>query len=268
MASRPIIHWGRIRLPFAAACFALTLVAWFTSALPGWAGALGLVAGLALYARVGAPRERAPRSLRAPVAGRWRAFNSPADKVPSHGIHAYGQSFAVDLVHEPRGTFRPGLGWWPPARRPERFPGFGREVRSPAAGVVVRARDRRRDHWSRTSYPAIAYMLAEAAVRELTGPTSIFGNHLVLDIGGGEYVALAHLERGSLRVRPGDRVAAGEVVARCGNSGNSSEPHLHIQCMDHPNPLLADGVPFFFADVDVDGGLPSRAHPFTPRPAG
>jgi len=78
--------------------------------------------------------------------------------------------------------------------------------------------------------------------------------------------ALVHLRRGSVRVRPGDRVAAGPLLAECGNSGNSSEPHLHFQLMDHPSVLLA-GLPVRFARYrvgDADrAGVPHNLEPFT-----
>ena len=170
------------------------------------------------------------------MAGRWLAMNSPADRVPSHHLHAYGQTYAIDLVHEPAVGGRPGLAWWPLARRPADFPGFGQPVLAPAAGTVVRARG-----------------------RELLGPGRILGNHVVLDLGGGVYAALAHLRRGTLRVRPGDRVAAGQQLAECGNSGNSTEPHLHFQLMDHPSVLLAAGLPLRFDQV----GVPHNLEPFT-----
>jgi murein DD-endopeptidase MepM/ murein hydrolase activator NlpD len=103
--------------------------------------------------------------------------------------------------------------------------------------------------------------------RELLGPGRILGNHVVLDLGGGVYAALAHLRRGSVRVRPGDRVAAGQKLAACGNSGNSTEPHLHFQLMDHPSVLLAAGPPVAFDHYQVAGadhtGLPGNLEAFT-----
>ena len=56
---------------------------------------------------------------------------------------------------------------------------------------------------------------------------------------------------GSLTVREGDRVQAGQPDARCGNSGNSSEPHLHFQLMDGPGPDSARGVPFTWQGIGV-----------------
>ena len=67
----------------------------------------------------------------------------------------------------------------------------------------------------------------------------------------GMFVALCHLKRQSLSVRPGQRVESGEVVGACGNSGNSTEPHLHVQAMDGPDPEQASAVPITFP-----GGLP------------
>jgi hypothetical protein len=55
------------------------------------------------------------------------------------------------------------------------------------------------------------------------------GNYLSIDIGGGRYVLMAHLKKGSVQVKLGDSVSAGQEIARCGNSGNTSGPHLHLQ---------------------------------------
>jgi hypothetical protein len=259
--------WGRVRIPLVWVCLLATLLAGITDFVPEWAGLAALGLGMALYLRLGWPRRREPVAVAAPVVGRWRALNSPADRVPSHGLHAYGQTFAIDLVGEPAAVSRPSLGWWPLARRPAEFPGFGASVVAPAAGVVVEADDRARDHWSRTSYPALLYLLVESAVRELTGPARLFGNHVVIEIGDGLYAVLAHLRRGSIRVRPGDVVATGDHLADCGNSGNSTEPHVHFQLMDHVSVLLADGVPFSFYDRGPSGehrsvGVPGKATPF------
>jgi murein DD-endopeptidase MepM/ murein hydrolase activator NlpD len=201
------------------------------------------------------------RRLAAPVRGRWRALNSPATRVPSHVTHAYGQTFAVDVVYEPEDGARPEFGHGAAFRPPTDYPGFGREVMAPADGRVVGIRDGARDHRSRSSWAAFAFMLAEGAIRELAGPRGLLGNYVILDLGDGEYGAIAHLQRGSVRVAPGQSVRAGEAVGRCGNSGNSSEPHVHLQLMDHPTPLLAAGLPFAFEGIRIDGRAPEVAMP-------
>lgn len=196
---------------------------------------------------------REPVEVAPPVTGRWSALNSPADRTPSHGIHAHGQTYAIDIVAEPAPGARPGFRWFRPlARRPRDFPAHDAPVLAVADATVVRAVGHRRDHLSRTSLPGLLYlMLVEGPVRELAGTGHILGNHVVLDLGNGTFAAYAHLRRGSLTVREGDRVRAGQPVARCGNSGNSSEPHLHFQLMDAPDPDAARGVPFSWRGIGV-----------------
>jgi murein DD-endopeptidase MepM/ murein hydrolase activator NlpD len=73
---------------------------------------------------------------------------------------------------------------------------------------------------------------------------------VVIDLGDGVYALLAHLRRHSVRVTAGQRVAVGQQIAECGNSGNSAWPHLHFQLMDHPSVLLAAGLPVCFRPAD------------------
>ena len=71
---------------------------------------------------------------------------------------------------------------------------------------------------------------------------------VVLDLGRGEFALLAHLRRGSVRVRKGQRVRAGDALGVCGNSGNSSEPHLHFHLQDRAALFGgARGLPITFA---------------------
>jgi hypothetical protein len=93
------------------------------------------------------------------------------------------------------------------------------------------------------------------ANRAPTGLTleTIGGNTVVLDLGSGLYAFYAHLQPGSIRVRPGQSVRAGEVLASVGNSGNSNAPHLHFQIGDGPTLLFSDGVPFVFDSFMYDG---------------
>lgn len=244
----------------AGALFAVTSI--FGPRWLNWIALACFGAGLVISfwpRAVAAASRREPVSVLAPVRGRWVAINSPASRTPSHGTHAYGQTYAIDLLYRPAaGQDAITLRRWPLARPPRRFPGFGQPVLAPADGVVVRASDWQRDHWSRDSWPALAWMLLiEGSLREATGPGRVLGNHIVLDLGDGVYALLAHLRRRSALVTAGDRVRAGEPLAACGNSGNASEPHVHFQLMDRPGVLLGAGLPFAFeADAGPFAGVP------------
>ncbi|PRB18982.1 M23 family metallopeptidase [Microbacterium sp. MYb62] len=218
--------------------------------------ALGALAVSILLVFVG-PRLLPTRDtavIGSPVSGRWLGMNSPATKVPSHGIRMYGQAYAIDLVHEPTDGDRPAFGDGPALRRPQDFPAFGEAVFAMIDGTVVRATDWRRDHRARASTLALIYMLFEGAVRELGGPGFILGNHVTIRGANGEYATVAHLQRHSIAVRVGDTVRTGEQIARCGNSGNSSEPHVHAQLMDRVSPWTAQGLPMAFTAVSLDDG--------------
>lgn len=84
---------------------------------------------------------------------------------------------------------------------------------------------------------------------------TVDGNHIVLDLGSGLYGFYAHLKLGSVLVRPGDTVTAGEVMAQLGNSGNTSGPHLHFHVMDGPSVLGSNGVPYVIDSFQTAGGI-------------
>ncbi len=73
---------------------------------------------------------------------------------------------------------------------------------------------------------------------------NIVGNYIIIDLGKERYALYAHLKAGSLKVKLGDQVQRGEVIALLGNSGNSDEPHLHFQIMNRNAPLAAEGMPY------------------------
>lgn len=203
--------------------------------------------------------EPVPVEIAPPVAGRWSALNSPADKVPSHGVRAYGQAYAIDVARESEERPRPAFGWWPPTRRNGAFPSFGEPVLAVADATVVRVRDGRRDHLGRNSFPALPFFFLEASFRDAFGLGPVVGNHLILDLGDGTHALYAHLKRGSAVVHEGERVRTGQVLARVGNSGNSTEPHLHFQLMDSADPYTAHGVPFTWRGI----GVPASGEEFT-----
>jgi hypothetical protein len=96
--------------------------------------------------------------------------------------------------------------------------GLWSAVYAPASGRVVRAHGTERDHRSRTSIPAMVWLVIDS-VRELAGPGKILGDHVVIEIEDGIFAVLAHLRQGSLNVAKGDVVTVGTQVGSCGNSG-------------------------------------------------
>jgi murein DD-endopeptidase MepM/ murein hydrolase activator NlpD len=190
-------------------------------------------------------------ALRYPFSGRWVARNSPADRLPSHGTHAFATTHAVDFVPVD------GAGRSAPVRfatllasePPDLFVGFGRALSAPIAGTIIAAHDGEPDHPAHRGIPSLGYALTQAR-RAAQGWTHLAGNHVVIRAGD-VCVALCHLQQGSVAVAPGAAVEAGSILGRCGNSGNSTEPHVHVQAMDDPDPVRAHGVPVLF-----DGRMP------------
>ena len=237
------------------------------------AGLVLILCGVGAFFVPGREAGGEPVALLSPVRGRWVPVNSPADKVPSHGTHELGQSYAIDLVHvpDPAEEWQP-LQPRPIAARPETFPAFGQEILAPADGVVVQASGWQRDHWSRKSWPAFVYLMVEGVIFRqilslltLSAGRFVVGNSVVLDLGDGVHAVFAHLRRGSVRVEKGDRVKAGDVLGEVGNSGNSSEPHLHFHLMDRPGALVAAGLPFAFpyeSGGETRTGVPGGRKPF------
>jgi len=127
---------------------------------------------------------------------------------------------------------------------PRSYPYFGADIHAVADGPVVSVLDG---------------LPEQVPGRTPTGLTlqQYGGNHVVQDIGDGNYAFYAHLQTGSVQVHPGDRLRTGQVLGRLGNSGNSDAPHLHFHVMDTPDPLRSDGLPFVFATFGLAGRLTS-----------
>ncbi|MBT9260370.1 MAG: M23 family metallopeptidase [Clostridiales bacterium] len=160
-----------------------------------------------------------------PLAGTWTVANGGPDPDTSHSWELIGQRYAYDfVVTDERGKSHRNDG-----RRLEDYYAFGAPVLAPADGLVVKAKDGRRDYPRPGEFDPFVW--------------NLLGNYVILQHEGGEYSLLAHLRRGSVRVKRGDRVKRGQVVGEVGNSGNSSEPHLHFQVQDSPHFLLSASLP-------------------------
>jgi hypothetical protein len=188
--------------------------------------------------------------LSLPFVGRWMARNSPSRRVPSHGSDLFGERFAIDFLCVDERDRAAAVRDWRTAfatEPAERFFAFGQPILAPASGIVARLHDGELDHEGRRSQLALVpYALGQAA-RLRQGVERIAGNYVVIEMADGPgFVALAHLRSGSIRVRAGQPVVEGERIADCGNSGNSTQPHVHVQVMDSADLSVARGAPMAF----------------------
>jgi len=201
-------------------------------------------------------------ALTLPFRGTWLARNSPARSVPSHGSHLFATTYAMDFIAVLQGRTAAKRDWrtllsTEPA---DRFFAFGQPILAPATGRVMSVHDHETDHAARRSQVALVPYALTQASRARGGAGALAGNHIILELADrGGYVVLAHLRADSIRVAAGEFVAAGQQVAACGNSGNSTQPHLHIQVMDSADPYTARGLPMSFRTYRVwrrSGGSP------------
>ncbi|MBW8172246.1 M23 family metallopeptidase [Ornithinimicrobium sp. Arc0846-15] len=237
-------YWARL--------FLLTIVANLIFPIPIPLDLLLMAAPLALMLVPPMTTQRAPSEVGAPVRGRWVVLNSPGSAVPSHGTKAYGQMYAVDLLH-PSDEQAPSVGWGVRGRLPESYSSFGEPIRAMKSGTIVSVQDSQRDHRGRNTWPLLIYMLTlEGFLRVLIGTSRVLGNHAVIEHDDGTFAAYAHLQQASATVRAGQRVHQGQHLARVGNTGNTSEPHLHVQLMDRALPAAAAGIPMLWPRTVID----------------
>jgi hypothetical protein len=182
-----------------------------------------------------------------PFTGRWLVQNSPANRVPSHGSALFGSGYAIDFVPvDAQGRSAPfRLTSLVRPEAPELFTGFGRPILAPVSGIVLAVHDGELDHDAFRGLPSVGYALTQSR-RADAGWAGLAGNHVLIAVEAGPVVALCHLRRGSIVVGAGQQVAVGAAVGECGNSGNSTEPHLHLQAMDRRDANTAIAVPLAF----------------------
>lgn len=187
--------------------------------------------------------------LTLPFRGTWQARNSPARRVPSHGTNLFATTYAIDFVAVERRRTARTRDWRTllATEPPDRFFAFEQPILAPVDGRVVSVHDGEPDHVARRSPLAkVPYALTQAA-RARGGEGALAGNNVILELlDHTGHIVLAHLRAGSIRVAVGDSVHIGQDLATCGNSGNSTQPHLHVQAMDLADPLVASGLPMAF----------------------
>lgn len=175
--------------------------------------------------------------LMLPFDGEWFVFWGGRTLEQNYHAASRSQRFAHDLTIMKDGSTHTGDG-----RKLEDYHCYGKPVLAPAAGTVV---------WLDDGHPDQAIGSSD--------PAHPVGNGVIIDHGQGEFSLLAHFQPGSLKVKKGDKVRARQAIARCGNSGNTSEPHVHYHLQNGATLENVDGLPAFFVDLIVDGKEVERA---------
>ena len=184
------------------------------------------------------PRIRSPF-----VSGDWAFSDGPSNgSLHRRSVNALAgrmwisQRFAIDCVRvgPNRNSFHGSKD------RNENFWAFGESVRAVADGEVTEVVDEYPDN-----HPGEP--LQPVTVQNITG------NHVIVRVGVGQYVLFAHLQSHSIRVRLHERVHRGEVIAKVGNSGNTTGPHLHFQVMNGNAAIAAEGIPYVFDEFTFVG---------------
>ena len=157
----------------------------------------------------------------APFRGEWYTFHGGNSSLINHHYYAGSQRYALDLLLSEDGPL-PLMG----ETDLQKYRTFGQPLFSPVDGVIVDARNDCRDQSIGS-----------------TDPANAAGNYVTIKTKSAMFILLAHLQEESVLVKKHDRVLAGQTIAKCGNSGNSSQPHLHIQAMSTPELFSANSRP-------------------------
>ena len=169
---------------------------------------------------------------RLPCKGTWFVMQGGDTINVNHHMRVPSQWFGVDLLkaggvngrHLTRGS----------GRTVKDFYSWGQPVLSPVAGTVETVRDGEPDH--------------DLGKTDKKKP---FGNFVCIRVSDSEFVYLAHFQKGSLKVKAGDKVKAGQLLSKCGNSGNTTSPHIHMHVQSSAKLYAGRGKNITFKGIDV-----------------
>jgi len=200
-----------------------------------------------------------PISVRFPLSGQWCAVNTPGEKIPSHGTHLLGQTYAYDFLQ---------IDWNKEGYRFTSRPRFqsilfgvklqdtfcwSQPIFSPFDGEVVEVSDGLKErnpvHIVRDLFAVIKNGIFLKA-KENEEFKLVLGNYIILK-SNEAYALIAHARCHSILVSVGAKIKEGQHLADVGHSGNSSTPHLHFQLMDSPALIEAKGLPCCFKKLEV-----------------
>ena len=178
-----------------------------------------------------------PIVIRSPLRGKnWLAANGPSNTsahrramLPINGQPHIGQRYAIDWIQ----LGGDGNSFTGDKRKNSNYHAWDQEIHAVANGKIVAVKDGIPENVPNSGKTAVPITYETLA-----------GNHIIQDLGDGHFAAYAHLRPGTLKVKVGDTVHAGSVLAHLGNTGNSSEPHLHFQVCNAPSFPASEGLPF------------------------
>ena len=182
----------------------------------------------------------------------WLATEGPGNIQSHHwgslqsmnGTVTIAQRFAIDFVGlDAAGHALPVAPDSPQAAQNAAWFGYNADVLAVADGVVRDSRDGQPDRQPLAAHPEPT---------DLT-PRGLYGNFVILEIARGVFAHYAHLRPGSVRVRAGDHVHRGDVIAHLGDSGNSAVPHLHFHISNKPAFLESEGLPYRITRFTLEG---------------
>jgi hypothetical protein len=186
-----------------------------------------------------------PIVIHSPLRGKnWLAANGPSNTsahrramLPINGAPHIGQRYAIDWIQ----LGDDGKAFTGDEHDNKSYHAWDQEIHAVADGKIVEVKD---------GIPENVPNSGKLAV-PITYDT-LAGNYIIQDLGNDHFAAYAHLRPGTLKVKTGDAVHAGDVIAHLGNTGNSSEPHLHFQVCDAPSFPASEGLPFAIDQYTYD----------------
>ena len=169
-----------------------------------------------------------------PFEGKWTVFNGGIGKGMSHSWDIIPQRYAYDfIIMDDNGKSFEG-----DSKNLQSYFCYGKNVIAPADGTVVKVSGNHRD--SRVNGEKV-----------YCDTWDIRGNFIVIQHAEKEFSVSAHLIPNSITVRAGDKVKQGDIIAKCGNSGNTSEPHLHFQLQSGKSFFSSAGLPISFVNINA-----------------
>ena len=172
--------------------------------------------------------------LKLPFNGEWTVVWGGDTKELNYHVESEAQKNAFDiLIKDKAGSTHRSDG-----QNNDDYYAFGKEIISPCAGEVVLMVDGIKDN----------------KPGELN-PIYVPGNSVIIRTVNNEYLLFAHFKHQSIKVKEGDKISIGQLLGLCGNSGNSSEPHLHFHIQNVENMNVATGVKCYFEAIKVNGEI-------------